>query len=143
MYACPLRGGCGTCSFGRGRGPDWCICPVCRVSDCGYEGRPSRGPGFVYHVGGYGSCCRHPSLLEKCCRGCACRAGYPLAVDLIQWRASTRVSSTSIGLWPATDRRGCCRCCWTHGAWLVSMLCYLKLLVGQGHPPRNRNKKNG
>ena len=37
-------------------------------------------------------------------------------------------------MWPATDRRGCCRRCWLYGAWLVSMPCYLKLLVGQGHP---------
>ena len=133
MFSCPLRDCCETCSLSRARGPMWCVHPACRLSDCGYGGDPSRCPGFVYRVRVCGSFCGHPSLFKMCCRGCACSTGPPFAVDLFRWRASTRVSSTSIGLWPETDRRGCCRRCWPHGAWLVSMPCYLKLLVGQGH----------
>ena len=138
MFACPIRSGYGTFFFRYGRGPEGWVCRACRVSDCGHGGDSSRGVGFTYHVGDCGSCCRRLSLLETCCGGCADRAGSPFVVDLIRWTASTRVSSTPIRLWPANDRRGCCQRCWPHGAWLVSMPYYLKLLAEQRHHAKLR-----
>ena len=131
MFACPVRGGCGTCSFRCGRGPECCVCPACRVSDCGYGGDSTRGTGFAYRVSGCGSCCCRPSLLETCCGGCAGRVGSSFVVDLIFRGGSTRESATLIGLWPTNDRRGCCPRCWPHDACLGSTPCYLKLLAAR------------
>ena len=79
------------------------------------------------------------ALIRWSCCGRSYGAGPFLAVAL-RWSASSKVltSTGRPGLWwSATGRRG-----WPHGAWLVSMACYLDFLVRQGCRPPNRGEYN-
>ena len=86
------------------------------------------------------------ALIRWSCCGRSYGAGPFLAVALMRRSASAKVSLTSAGRpglwWSATGRRGCCRRRWPHGAWLVSMACYLDFLVRQGCRPPNRGEYN-
>ena len=86
------------------------------------------------------------ALIRWSCCGRSYGTGSFLAVALMRWSASAKVSLTStrrLGLWwSATGRRGCCRRRWPHGAWLVSMACYLDFLVRPGRRPPNRGEYN-
>ena len=122
LQACPLRGVYGTQSFGSVRGPEWCV-HVCRVSDCGYEGAPMRGPGFVCRVGGFGPCCLLPSRSKTCCRGRIYRAGPLLAVDLVRRSCCGRVCGAGLVLSDDLPRWSCCaRACGADLALLADLI---------------------